>query len=84
MGMKMTIEDLIRKYELRCQKLEAGMPERERWGHGPHDKHELALCQEFVAEMKRLDMEPEMDAKTKASWIRVKDLIKKLSEEVGL
>lgn len=82
MGMKITLDDVIRKYELRIQKIQAGMEERERWGHGPWDKHEMALCQEFVAELKRIDTEPEMDAKSKAAWNRVREHIKKAMEDL--
>lgn len=82
MGMKMTVDDLIRKYELRIQKIEAAMPERERWGHGPHDKHEMALCQEFVAELKRLDQEPD-DLKSSALWKKVQEHIGEAREHMN-
>ena len=44
----MTVNDVIHFYELKLQSLQTNFPERERWGHGPHDKHEIAIVQEFL------------------------------------
>lgn len=40
--------------ELRLQHIEDDLPERERWGHGPWDRHEMSNYRMFIGELKAL------------------------------
>jgi len=47
--MKMkTISDLIHHYVLKAENIRRNLPNREKWGHGPWDKHEMAKDLEFA------------------------------------
>ena len=51
MKRTLTISALVHEYELRAQKIEDNYEDREKWGHGAYDKHELALVHEFLGKL---------------------------------
>ena len=49
-----TIDDLIHHYELEAGKILQNLPQREKWGHGPWDKHEMSKDVEFANALKAI------------------------------
>ena len=71
-----TIDDLIHHYQLEIDKIERNLPERERWGHGPWDNHELSKNKEFVQALKCVAEE----SRSQKAWKGVQKAISKISE----
>ena len=50
----MKLYDLIHRYEIHLEHLRRDLPQREKWGHGPHDLHEIAMTEEFLESLRQL------------------------------
>lgn len=52
----MTVKDLIAEYESRAATLREEMPEHERMGSGQYYRHKLAMIEEFIRELKKVEL----------------------------
>lgn len=52
--LKRRIESLISYHERRVQSIDDQMEHMERWGQGPYQRHDKALRQEFIRELREI------------------------------
>ena len=51
----MTIAELVTNYEQRAQEIREEMPDYEPRGCGPYYRHKLAMIEEFIRALKKVD-----------------------------
>lgn len=57
----LSLDKLIHKYELEIQSIELNMEDHERWGSGAYYQHRLTLYRRFVAELKIIRNQGEVE-----------------------
>lgn len=51
----MRLSELIHLYELKLQHMKDDFEAREKWGHGPYDRHEMSLLEQFISDLRTVE-----------------------------